>query len=97
MIFERVYEPYLPKVGEKAKLKRRHNILKVKRFENGPKELKVVLTESSKCKSVLCHCYYVCLFYVWNYDICLSILSVYCWQVTKFYDCLTKFNVKYDL
>jgi len=52
LIFERVYEPYLPKVGEKAKLKRRHNILKVKRFENGPKELKVVLTESSKLYGV---------------------------------------------
>ena len=57
MIFERVYEPNLPKVGEKAKLKRRHNILKVKRIENGPKELKVVLTESSKCKLVLCILY----------------------------------------
>ena len=76
MIFEREYEPYLPKVGEKAKLKRRHNILKVKRFENGPKELKVVLTESSKCKLVLSHYHYVYWFFVWSYDISLCILSV---------------------
>jgi len=52
LVFEREYEPPLPKIGGKPKLKRRHGIIKVKRIENGPKELKVVLTESSKVYGV---------------------------------------------
>merc|ERR1712243_403980 len=47
LIFDRHWEVPLPKVGKEAKQKARHDIYKVDKVENGPKNLTVILTQDS--------------------------------------------------
>ena len=50
IVLKRQYEIDLPEYGEKVELEDHHRIYYIDHVRNGPKELKVILTEDSEGK-----------------------------------------------